>query len=155
MASALPPGFCPAFGAMNRSPSATIAKVIQHRRLSALLLGAWRGTSIFTDLAVTQNFQTVDRLLGAPGSEKTSASIDEIEENNWIFLSWERLQFAIGAAPFLLLMFGDRPLQKGLLAVCLIGFGLAARLVSRRKHDREPFAHEYALLPIAETVKNG
>jgi hypothetical protein len=74
MASALPPGFCPAFGATNRSPSATIAKVIQ---LSALLLGA-----------------------------RLSAK--------------------------------------------------AARLMIRRKHDREFFVHEYAAsLPLAEKLKSG
>jgi hypothetical protein len=197
--------------------------VIQHRRLSAPLLGAWLGASILTDLAVTQNFQTVDRFVETPGSVKASTWINEIgrerarlvlrrnagEENNWIFLNWERLEFAIGGAMFLLPLFGDRPIDKGALAVCLgmlgivaaehflltpritglgrlvddlpptdpeyktfwllhgfysgldilkmlIGFGLAARLVIRRKHDREPFAREYAAsLPVAGKLKNG
>jgi hypothetical protein len=184
--------------------------VIQHRRLSALLLGAWLGASILADLAVTQNFQAVDRFLDAPGNAKTSAQLNEIgrararivlrrnagEENNWIFLNWERLELAIGGALFLLLLFGDRPPDKSVLAVCLamlgivvaehllltpritglgrlvddlpptdpayktfwllhgfysgldilkmlIGFGLAGRLMVRRKHDRDLFAREY------------
>jgi hypothetical protein len=198
--------------------SATIAKVIQYRRLSALLLGAWLGASILTDLAVTQNFQTVDRFLDAPGSARASIQLNEIgrararlvlrrnaaEENNRIFLNWERLEFVIGGALFLLLLFGDRPPHKSLLSVSLlmlgivaaqhflvtpqitglgrlvddlpatdpeykkfwllhglysvlgilkmlIGFGLAARLMIRRKHDRELFAREYAASqPVAE-----
>lgn len=112
---------------------ATIAIVIQYRRLSALLLGAWLGASILTDLAVTQNFQTVDRFLEAPGNAGTSAQLNAIgrareriilrrnagEENNWIFLNWERLEFAIGGGLFLLLLFGDRP-QKSMLALSLL-----------------------------------
>ena len=86
-----------------------MANVIQYRRLSALLLGVWLGASITsTDLAVTQNFQTIDRFLDTPGNAATSAQLNEIgrarerivlrrnaaEENNWIFLNWERLQRA-------------------------------------------------------------
>lgn len=186
--------------------SATIAKVIQNRRFSALRLGA----SIPTDLAVTQNYRTVDCFLAAPGSANTSVQLNEIgrgrvrlvlrqnagEENNWILQNWERLEFAIGGALFLLLLFGDRP-QKSMLAVSLLllaivaaehflftprilglgriiddlpptdpghktfrlvygvygtldvlktltGCGLAARLLIRRKYDRDRFAREYA-----------
>jgi hypothetical protein len=195
--------------------------VIQHRRLSTLLLGAWLGASILTDLAVTRNLKTVDRFLDAPGSATMSTQINEIgrarariflrrnagEENNWIFLNWERLEFAIGGVLFLLLLFGDRPPQKAVLSVILvmiaivvaehflltpritglgrlvddlppngpesktfrllhgvyavldilkmlIGCGLAARLVTRRKRDREQFAREYAAsLPVADKLK--
>jgi hypothetical protein len=106
--------------------------VIQYRRLSALLLGAWLGGSIITDVAVTQNFQAVDRFLEAPGNAGTSAQLNAIgrarerailrrnagEENNWIFLNWERVEFALGGGLFLLLLFGDRP-QKATLALSL------------------------------------
>lgn len=184
--------------------------MIQYRRLSALLLGAWLGASILTDVAVTQNFQTVDRFLEAPGNLGTSAQLNAIgrarervilrrnaaEENNWIFLNWERLEFAVGTGLFLMLLFGGRPrktmlgLSLFMLAIVgaehflltgritdlgrvvddlpatapdyktfwalhgiysgldilkmLVGIVLAARLVIRRKPDREVFAREFA-----------
>jgi len=104
--------------------------VIQYRGLSALLVGAWLGASILTDVAVTQNFQTVDRFLEAPGNPGTSAELNAIgrarertilrrnagEENNWIFLNWERVEFAVGSGLFLLLLFGERP-RKSMLAL--------------------------------------
>ena len=107
--------------------------MIQYRSLTALLLGAWLGASILTDITVTQNFQTVDRFLEAPGNSVTSADLNAIgrarermilrrnagEENNWIFLNWERVEFAIGAGLFLLLVFGER-LRKSMLALSLI-----------------------------------
>ena len=58
--------------------SATIANVIQYRRLCALLLGAWLGAGILADVAVTQNFQAVDRFLQAPGSVATSVALKAI-----------------------------------------------------------------------------
>jgi hypothetical protein len=105
--------------------------VIQYRRLAALLLGAWLGASVLTDVAVTQNFQTVDRFLQQPGSVTTSAELSAIgrerersilrrnagEENNWIFMNWERVELALGGSLFLILLFGERP-QRLLLAVC-------------------------------------
>jgi hypothetical protein len=113
-------------------PFATIAIVIQYRRLSALLLGAWLGASVLADVAVTQNFQTVDRFLAAPGDPATSLQLNAIgrdrervilrrnaaEENNWIFTNWERVQFVLGGGLFLLFLFGDRP-QRLLLGAAL------------------------------------
>jgi len=106
--------------------------VIHYRRLSALLLGAWLGASILTDVAVTRNFQTVDRFLEAPGNAAMSAQLDAIgraqervilrrnagEENNWIFLDWERVEFAIGGGLFLLFLPRDR-YRKIMLALSL------------------------------------
>jgi hypothetical protein len=113
--------------------------VIQYRRLSALLLGAWLGASILTDVAVTQNFQAVDRFLQAPGNHATSLELKEIgrarervilrrnagEENNWIFLNWERVEFALGGGLFLLLLFGDRP-PKFMLGLSLLLLAIVA-----------------------------
>lgn len=113
--------------------------MIRYRRLSALLLGAWLGASILTDLAVTQNFQTVDRFLDSPGTagapgrlnatgrarERTILRRNAAEENNWIFLNWERLEFAIGGTLLLLLLFGDRP-QMSMLALCLVLLAIVA-----------------------------
>jgi len=104
--------------------------VIQHRRIPALLLGAWLGAGILADIAVTQNFQTVDRFLADPGNTATSIRLTEIgrarervilrrnagEENNWIFENWERVEIFTGAGLFLLLAFGERP-QKLTLAL--------------------------------------
>jgi hypothetical protein len=106
--------------------------VIQYRRLAALLLGIWLGAGILTDVAVTQNFQTVDRFLQAPGNIATSLRLNEIgrarervllrrnagEENNWIFENWERVEMVLGAAFFFLLLFGERP-QPLMLGLCL------------------------------------
>jgi hypothetical protein len=109
--------------------------VIQYRRLASLLLGAWLGAGILTDIAVTQNFQTVDRFLEAPGSVTTSAQLNQIgraeervilrrnagEENNWIFLNWERVELGLGGALLILLLFGTRP-QKLMLGLCAAMF---------------------------------
>ncbi len=73
------------------------------------------------DVAVTQNFQAVDRFLAAPGNATTAAQISTIgrvqervilrrnaaEENNWIFLNWERVEIAIGIV-LLALLLADR-----------------------------------------------
>jgi hypothetical protein len=113
--------------------------VIQYRRLAALLLGAWLGASVLTDVAVTQNFQTVDRFLQTPGSVSASAALGAIgrdrerfilrrnagEENNWIFVNWERVELALGGLLFLLLLFGDKP-QRLLLALCVAMFLIVA-----------------------------
>jgi hypothetical protein len=196
--------------------------VIQYRRLAALLLGIWLGASILADIAVTQNFRAVDRFLETPGNLSTSAALNRIgrdqtrfilrrnagEENNWIFLNWERVEIALGGSLFLLLLFGDRPqmlsraLCLGMLAIVvaqhflldptitelgrrvddlppndpevrkfwmlhgfysgsdilkmLVGFGIAARLVAKRRTDDEHFAREYALsLPVEGKLKRG
>jgi hypothetical protein len=106
--------------------------VIQFRRLTALLLGAWLGGSILTDVAVTENFNTIDPFLQTPGNIAASAELNRIgrdrarlllrrnagEENTWIFTNWERSEVAIGGALFLLLLFAGRP-QKLFLALCL------------------------------------
>lgn len=111
------------------------SKVIQYRRLAALLLGVWLGASVLTDVAVTQNFQTVDRFLQRPGTVSTSAALSAVgrdrerfilrrnagEENNWIFMNWERVELALGGLLFLLLLFGDKP-QRLLLALCAAMF---------------------------------
>jgi hypothetical protein len=106
--------------------------VTQYRRLAAILLGVWLGAGIFADLAVTQNFQTVDRFLAAPGSIGTSVELNRAgrdharlilrrnagEENNFIFLNWERGEIILGIALLATLFFGGRP-QKLMLAAAL------------------------------------
>lgn len=113
--------------------------MIRFPRLAPLLLGVWLGASILADVAVTQNFQAVDRFLEAPGNPGTSAELNAIgrarervilrrnaaEENNWIFLNWERAQLAIGVGLFMLLLFGDRP-QKSMLALSLAMLAIVA-----------------------------
>jgi hypothetical protein len=113
--------------------------VIRYRSLSALLLGAWLGASVLADVAVTQNFQTVDRFLEVPGNPSTSIELNAVgrarervilrrnaaEENNWIFLNWERIELAIGVGLFLLLLFGEKPRigerpLKSVLALSLV-----------------------------------
>jgi hypothetical protein len=100
--------------------------VIPYSRLSILLLGAWLGGGILTDLAVTQNFRTVDRFLESTqlngigrARERVVLRKNAAEENNWIFQNWERLEFAIGGVLFLLLLFGEGP-RKSTLAMGLL-----------------------------------
>jgi hypothetical protein len=107
--------------------------VIQYRRLAALVLGTWLGAGVFADIAVTQNFRTVDRFLAAPGSVMTSAELNRIgrererailrrnagEENNAIFENWERAELLIGITLFGLLVFGSRP-NKTMLAAAML-----------------------------------
>jgi hypothetical protein len=115
--------------------------VIQYRRLAALILGAWLGGSVFADVAVIQNFDTVDRFLASPGNTASSIELGKIgrqrervllrrnagEENAFIFENWERAEFALGAALLLLLTFGGRP-DKWMLALNLLMFvALAAQ----------------------------
>lgn len=113
--------------------------MIRNRRLSALLLGAWLGASILVDVAVTQNFQAVDRFLTAPGNAATSSELNAIgaarervilrrnagEENNWIFLNWERVEFAVGGGLFLLFLLGDKP-QKLRVALSIVLLAIVA-----------------------------
>jgi len=107
--------------------------VIQYRRLAGLLLGVWLGAGIFADVAVTQNFQTVDRFLTQPGSIRTSAELSRLgraevreilrrnagEENNVIFENWERFELIVGGVLFAVLLFGARP-QKVMLGATLL-----------------------------------
>ena len=100
--------------------------VSRYRSLVAILLGAWLGASIVADIAVTQNFHAVDRFLAAPGNATTEAQLNAIgraeervilrrnaaEENNWIFLNWERVEIAIAVA-LLALLLADR--ARGML----------------------------------------
>lgn len=97
--------------------------MIQYRRLAALVLGTWLGAGVFADVAVTQNFQTVDRFLVQPGSAVIAAELNKSgrerersilrrnagEENNTIFENWERVELVIGCALFALLLYGARP----------------------------------------------
>jgi hypothetical protein len=105
---------------------------IQYRRVAAILLGIWLGAGIFADVAVTQNFQTVDRFLAGPGSIGTSVELNAIgrdrernilrrnagEENNFLFENWERAEMVLGIALLATLFFGERP-DKGMLVAGL------------------------------------
>ncbi|MEP6715731.1 MAG: hypothetical protein ABJC09_09150 [Terriglobia bacterium] len=111
--------------------------MIQYRRISALLLGAWLGAGVFADVAVTQNFQTVDRFLVRPGSVEISRELTSIgrarernilrrnagEENNGIFENWERVQIVVAAGLFFSMLFGGRP-SKPLLGGVLLMLGI-------------------------------
>jgi len=85
-----------------------------------MLLGAWLGAAVFADVAVTQNFTTVDRFLRDPGSAQTTVELNRIgaqrersilrrnagEENNFLFKGWESAELALGAALLALLAAG-------------------------------------------------
>ncbi len=86
------------------------------------MLGGWLGAATFADVAVTQNFQTVDRFLSSPGSNATALELQKIgadrerpilrrnagEENGYLFEGWETTELAIGAALIGLLLVGGK-----------------------------------------------
>jgi len=98
------------------------SNVIQYRRIAAIVLGGWLGAATFADFAVTQNFQTVDRFLRAPGSNVTALELQKIgadrerpilrrnagEENGVLFQGWETAELAIGAVVIGLLLAGGK-----------------------------------------------
>jgi hypothetical protein len=104
------------------------------RRLAALLLGAWLGGSVFMDMVATQNFRSVDRLLAAPPAQvaeriqalgghdaaRVFLRYQVSEQNRWYFQTWERVQVALGAVLFLVLLFGAVPNRVTLLITLLM-----------------------------------
>jgi hypothetical protein len=104
------------------------------RRLAALLLGAWLGDSVFMDMVATQNFRSVDRLLAAPPAQvaeriqalgghdaaRVFLRYQVSEQNRWYFQTWERVQVALGAVLFLVLLFGAVPNRVTLLITLLM-----------------------------------
>jgi hypothetical protein len=115
--------------------------VIQYRRLAALVVGAWLGAGIFADVAVTQNFQTVDRFLAQPGSIHTSVELNAIgrdrerailrrnaaEENSAIFENWERAELIIGCTLLALLLYALKPNKRVLGGALLMLVIVAAQ----------------------------
>ena len=107
--------------------------MIRNRSLILLLLGAWLGASILVDIAVTQNFQTVDRFLASPENPAASDRLNAMgqdrarlflrrnaaEENNWIFTNWERAELGIGALLILMLAVDERRRRLALAAAAL------------------------------------
>ena len=82
--------------------------MIQYRRIAALVIGIWLGAGVFADIAVTQNFTTVDRFLAtrtadtARASERVLLRRNAGEENNFLFANWEITELFIGATLILL-----------------------------------------------------
>jgi hypothetical protein len=124
--------------------------VTQIQRLTVLVLGLWLGAGIFADIAVTRNFNTVERFLANPGNASAASEIDAIgrdrereilrrnaaEENNGIFHDWERAEFAIGAALIALLALERAPVIDLTIAGAMIAivavqaFALSPRIVA-------------------------
>jgi len=88
--------------------------VIHYRSLTVCLLGAWLGASVLADVAVTQNFQAVDRFLASAGLDEASRATQRVlmrrnaaDENAVIFLNWERAEIVL-AVLVLLSLNADR-----------------------------------------------
>jgi hypothetical protein len=104
-----------------------------------LTLGIWLGASILADVAVTQNFQAVDRFLSNPSTPAAAAQIDRTgraaerallrrnaaEENAWIFINWERAELALGVVLLFLLVAGGRA-GKLLPTLCIAMIAMVA-----------------------------
>ena len=84
--------------------------MIQYRSLAALVVGIWLGAGVFADIAVTQNFTTVDRFLAtrtddaARASERVLLRRNAGEENNFIFANWERAELVAGLALLIIVL---------------------------------------------------
>jgi hypothetical protein len=113
--------------------------VTQIQRLAVLVVGLWLGAGILADIAVTRNFNTVERFLANPGSASTASEIDAIgrdrereilrrnaaEENNGIFHDWERAELVVGAALIALLALErarviDLAIAGGMIAIVAV-----------------------------------
>ncbi|MDQ6665296.1 MAG: hypothetical protein M3Z23_12985 [Acidobacteriota bacterium] len=92
------------------------------RRFAAYLLGAWLAGCLLMDMVAIQNFRSVDRLLAEPdlgiatqlramGHDNARSFLRHhvAEQNRWYFEQWERIQFGIALALFLVLLFGTPP----------------------------------------------
>lgn len=90
-------------------------------RFAAFLLGAWLLGSLFMAFVATQNFATVDRVLGAPPTEATkmiqTLGPDNArhllrymagEENRGFFQAWELAEIVFGVALIALFLFGSK-----------------------------------------------
>src|SRR5579863_8381418 len=107
--------------------------VIHYRSLTVCLLGVWLGASILADVAVTQNFQAVDRFLPSIGMDQSGRASQRIlmrrnaaDENAWIFLNWERAEFLIGAVLLLLVWKGVRSGKTEPVGIILVLASLVA-----------------------------
>lgn len=103
------------------------------RRLTSLFLGAWLAGSLFMWMVATQNFKSVDRLLGSPAPQ-AKAAIDKLghgqariflrhqagEQNRWYFETWERAQIVLGLLVLLGFVFGVAGDRGGLLLSSLM-----------------------------------
>jgi len=111
--------------------------VVSYRGLCSLTLGIWLGAAIFADVAVTQNFQTVDRFLSSTGqvagtgrtagrtAERALLRRNAAEENAWIFENWERVELVLGAALFVFLL-QDNASRKLWPGLCLAMIAMVA-----------------------------
>ncbi len=100
------------------------------RRFAAYLLGAWLAGCLLMDMIAIQNFRSVDRFLAEPdlgittqlrsmGHDNARAFLRHhaAEQNRWYFEQWERIQFGIALALFLILLFGT-PASKYSFMLC-------------------------------------
>ncbi len=150
--------------------SETMKAVFGNRRFACLALGMWLGAAGLVDLAVTQNFATVDRFIESPGSAEATAHVNLLgpkavryllrrnaaEENAWIFEIWEWAQMVIAPAFFFLILFGERPpklvliLVPVMFAIVLVQrFALTPNIVSLGRELEEIPANELYKNPIA------
>jgi hypothetical protein len=112
---------------------------VQFHRFAALLLGAWLAGCLFMDLVATGNFRSVDRALAAPpaqfaqeiqafgGHDTARIFLRHLvsEQNRQYFAAWEQVQIVLGAALFLVLVFGtDASRLALLLALLMLAFVL-------------------------------
>ena len=106
---------------------------MQFHRLASFIIGIWLGVSVFMDFVATQNFRTVNLVLGSVDVQavETAKKIGDREAervllryfagevNRYLFEQWEWAELLLGLALMLVLLFG-RTYQKLAMALCLI-----------------------------------
>jgi len=152
-------------------------------RFAAFLAGAWLLGSLFMAFVATQNFATVDRVLGAPPPE-TVKMIQTLgpenarhllrylagEENRGFFEAWELVEIILGVSLIALFFLGSKNrilagLAGGLLVLTIFQhFRITPDLVAIGRSNefltgntqgavRSQFARLHAIYGIVELVK--
>jgi len=106
---------------------------MQFHRLAALILGIWLGISVFMDFVATQNFQSVNRVMGSldvraveaarklsdPDTLRLLLRYSAGETNRYLFEQWEWAELLLGLPLLLALLFAHTP-QKFAMSLCLL-----------------------------------
>jgi hypothetical protein len=107
------------------------------RRLACFLLGIWLGAGLLIIFVTSQNLKHVDRVLAeaSPAARLDMKAMgpnvrnllryQAAEQNRWYFSNWTMLQIGIGAAFFMVMLFGSGE-SAFVLIVIVIMTALAA-----------------------------
>jgi hypothetical protein len=102
------------------------------RRLACLLLGIWLGAGLLITFITAQNVKHVDRVLAEASpvariemkamgpNVRNLLRYQAAEQNRWYFSNWTMLQIGIGAAFFMVMLFGSRESAFVLIVIVIM-----------------------------------